>query len=37
LAVDFSLDPDYFKRGVYVLSGSEGKMFNLVTVTYGFE
>ncbi len=37
LTVDFSLDPDYFKRGVYVLSGSEGKMFNLVTVTYGFE
>lgn len=37
LTVDFSLDPDYFKRGVYVLSGSEGKMFNLVTMTYEFE
>jgi hypothetical protein len=37
LTVDFSLDPDYFKRGVYVLSGSEGKMFNLVSVTYEFE
>jgi hypothetical protein len=37
LTIDFSLDPNYFKRGVYVLSGSQGNMFNLVTVTYGFE
>lgn len=37
LTVDFSLDPDYFKRGVYVLSGSTGRMFNLMTMTYGFE
>jgi len=37
LTIDLSLDPDYFKRGVYALSGSSGKMFNLVTMTYAFE
>ena len=37
VTIDFSLDPNYFKRGPYVASGSGADMFNLVTVGYRFK